>query len=104
MSRPAVPVLSRASAVYRLAVEQYVRHSPVPFADRCAACRAQRCPVQLHAAGVIAAAGVDPRSFDPPPRRPVATHWTTHPTTRLPAYGGSGDRYPTHRRERAAQD
>src|SRR5689334_8337814 len=46
------------SAVYQLAAEQYMRHSPEPFADRCAACRARSCPVRLHAAEVIRAAGV----------------------------------------------
>jgi hypothetical protein len=89
MSRLAGPLLSRASAVYRLAVEQYVGHSPRPFADRCAKCGARQCPVRAHAADVIAAAGINPARFDPPPRRPAATHWARQPTTRLPVYGGS---------------
>lgn len=88
MNHLAGPLLSRESAVYRLAVEQYVRHSPVPFAQACAACRSRHCPVQRHAAEVIAAAGVDPRSFDPPPRRPTATYWSHQPTATLPVYGG----------------
>ncbi len=63
------------SVLFKVAVEQYVRHSPLAFADRCAACRAQSCPVQLHAAEVIRSAGIDPASYDPPPRRPAAIHW-----------------------------
>jgi hypothetical protein len=78
------------SAVYQLAARQYVRHSPLPFADRCAACRARSCPVRLHAAEVIRAAGVNPASYDPPPRRPAAVHWSRQPTASLPVYGGSG--------------
>jgi hypothetical protein len=77
------------SAIYRLAVEQYVRHTPVPFADRCATCRAPDWAVRHRAAAIIQAAGFDPVSFDPPPRRPVATHWAAEPTTRLPSCGGS---------------
>jgi hypothetical protein len=64
-------------------VEQYVRHSAAPFADRCAACQARPCPVQPHAAEVIREAGVDPASYDPPPRRPAANHWATAETKPL---------------------
>jgi hypothetical protein len=72
------------STLFRLAVEQYVRHSQLAFADRCAACRARACPVQAHAAEVIRAAGIDPATYDPPPRRPAAIHWTREPTQSLP--------------------
>jgi hypothetical protein len=72
------------STLFKLAVEQYVRHSPLAFADRCTVCRAQRCPVQQHATEVIRAAGIDPATYDPPPRRPAASHWTCEPTQSLP--------------------
>jgi hypothetical protein len=36
----AAPLVSRDSALFLTAVEQYLRHAPVPFADRCAACGA----------------------------------------------------------------
>jgi hypothetical protein len=85
-----IPLLHQTSAVYQLAVEQYVRHSPLAFADRCAACRAHTCPVRLHAAEVIRAAGISPESLDPPPSRPEATHWAHQPTTSLPVQGGPG--------------
>lgn len=74
----------RQSVLFRLAVEQYVRHSPLAYADRCAACRARPCPVQRHAAEVIAAAGIDPAAYEPPPRRPLAVHWAYTATQHLP--------------------
>jgi hypothetical protein len=80
------------SAVFALAVEQYVRHGQPVFADRCSVCRKPDCPVRHHAAEVIAAAGVDPRRYDPPPRRPVAMAWTSEPTRSLPVYGAPGSR------------
>ncbi len=81
-----------ASTLFKLAVEQYVRHSPHPFADRCSACRALRCPVQAHAAEVIRAAGVDPATYDPPARRPAAIRWTREPTQPVPVLQPKGNR------------
>jgi hypothetical protein len=78
------------STLFKLAVEQYMRHSPLAFADRCAACRARHCVVQRHAAEVIRAAGVEPESYDPPPRRPVAIHWTREPTKPIPVLRPNG--------------
>jgi hypothetical protein len=72
------------SSLFNLAVEQYARHSPQAFADRCSACRARSCPVQAHAAEVIRAAGVDPATYGPPPRRPAAMHWSRERTKSLP--------------------
>ncbi len=83
-SGSAARTVNPGSTLFRLAVEQYVRHSPLAFADRCSLCRAQRCPVQRHAAEVIHAAGIDPATYDPPPRRPTAIHWTREPTQPLP--------------------
>ncbi len=83
-------IVRQTSAVYQLAVEQYVRHSPLAFADRCASCRARTCPVRLHAAEVIRAAGVSPATYDPPPRRPPAMHWSGQPAAPLPVIGGPG--------------
>jgi hypothetical protein len=83
-----IAIVRQTSAVYQLAARQYVRHSPLPFADRCASCRARNCPVRLHAAEVIRAAGVNPTSYDPPPRRPAAVPWSRQPTAALPVYGG----------------
>jgi site-specific recombinase XerD len=60
--RLTVPLVRETSAVFRLAVEQYVRHSPAVRADRRSACRARDCPVRLRAAEVIRAAGVDVRA------------------------------------------
>jgi hypothetical protein len=83
------------SAVFALAVEQYVRHGVPAFADRCSVCRESGCPVRRHAAEVIQAAGVDPRRYDPPPRRTVAVGRASAPTRLLPTstaaravYGG----------------
>jgi hypothetical protein len=87
--RLTVPLVRETSAVFRLAVEQYVRHTPVARADRCSGCRARNCPVRLRAAEVIRAAGVDPGRYDPPPRRPVAVDWTREPTALLPVYAGA---------------
>jgi hypothetical protein len=72
------------SMLFNLAVEQYVRHSPQAFADRCSACRVRSFPVQVHAAEVIRAAGIDPATYDPPPRRPAAMHWSRKRTKSLP--------------------
>jgi hypothetical protein len=84
-----VPLVRETSAVFRLAVEQYVRHTPAVRFDRCSACRAHNCPVRLRAAEVIHAAGVDPGRYDLPPRRPVAVDWTREPTRPLPLYAGA---------------
>jgi hypothetical protein len=62
------------------------------LADRCAVCREPGCPVRHHAAQVIAAAGVDPRHYDPPPRRPLAVARAGEPTRRLPAYSAPSQR------------
>jgi hypothetical protein len=67
----AARTVNPGSMLFKLAVEQYVCHSHLAFADQWTACRARRCPVQAHAAGVIHAAGIDPASYDPPPRRPA---------------------------------
>jgi hypothetical protein len=83
-SSSAALTVNPGSTLFKLAVEQYVRHSPQAFADRCSACRARFCPVQAHATEVIRAAGIDPATYDPPPRRPAAMHWSQERTKSLP--------------------
>jgi hypothetical protein len=87
-----IPLVHETSAVFRLAVEQYIRHTPAAYADRCSACRVRNCPVRPRAAEVIHAAGVDPGRYDPPPRRPVAVDWTREPTRPLPVHAGAHPR------------
>jgi hypothetical protein len=89
-SGSAALTVNPGSTLFNLAVEQYVRHSPLAFADRCSACRARSCPVQAHAAEVIRAADIDPATYDPPPRRPAAIHWSQERTTSLPALAARG--------------
>lgn len=79
------PVVSPDSALFATALEQYRRHSPAPFAGRCAACQARDCPVQRHAVEIIAAGGAGQTSYDPPSRRPTALTWLAEPTQQPPA-------------------
>jgi hypothetical protein len=73
------------SVLFGLAVELYVQHRPNDN-GRCRRCRALGCLTRHHAGEVVQAAGVDPTSYDRPPRRPEATHWAQRPTTPLPIH------------------
>jgi hypothetical protein len=84
-------VVQRDSLPCAVAVELYLRHHP-DSRQRCIRCHKVHCGVRQRAALVLAAARVDPALYDPPPRRPEATHWSTQPTQARPVYRGSTGR------------
>jgi hypothetical protein len=78
--------VSPDSALFATAVEHYTRHGATRGGRR--TCGSGRCAVRLHAASVIAAAGINPTQFDPPPRRPDAAPWEREVTAALPVLQG----------------
>lgn len=64
-------LVAQGSALYRLAVELYVKHRP-DAGSWCPRCVRPGCRVRNHAGAVVSAAGVDPALLDSPPRRPEA--------------------------------
>lgn len=80
-------LIQRDSLLFALAVELYLRHHPAAD-EQCVRCGAAGCPVRQRAALVIAAAGVEPALYAPPPRRPEASFWADEPTRALPLYQG----------------
>lgn len=79
--------VSRDSQLFALAVELYLRHQPAAN-SLCVRCGVPGCIVRERAARVMAAGGVHPALYDPPPRRPEAAPWANEDTAVLPVYQG----------------